>query len=67
MGSIGMTGEEPVFAAYNKGANGIFGNIVIRLEQAVFRVDRQFVPILQSIIDSLAQEAFWWRQRLSGI
>ncbi len=51
--------EQPVLTSNHKRTDGIFNCIVIRLDYTVCCVLDQTVPLIQSIIYGLAQQALW--------
>src|SRR5580658_520277 len=51
----GFSDEEPVLLADGGGANGVFDQVVIDLQPAIFQKHGQCGPLAQGIVDGLAQ------------
>ena len=54
-----IAAEEPVFAADGEGADDVFNWIVVDIETAVFGIQDQFAPIVETVVDGFAQRALW--------
>src|SRR5277367_338347 len=53
----GFADEEPVFLANGGGSNGVFDEVVVDLQSAIFQEHRQGWPLAQGIVDGLAEQA----------
>src|SRR5580658_1345355 len=51
-----FSNEEPVLLADGGGANGVFDQVVVDLQPAIFQKDGQCGPLAQGIVNGLAQE-----------
>lgn len=56
--SIGMSNEEPSFAANGRGTDGVFDQVVIDLESPIAEISRQRIIIIEEVADRLTECAF---------
>src|SRR5580658_8628636 len=53
----GFSDKEPVLFSHGGGPNGVFDQVVVDLQTAIFQKEREGGPLAQSIIDGLAHQA----------
>ncbi len=56
LGSFGSVGEEPVLPADHKGADRVFGCVVIRCHFAMIQINKQAIPLLQGVMHRLSHK-----------
>ncbi len=54
---LGLADEEPVLLADGGRADGVFDEIVVDLQAAIFEEEEQRGPLVQGVVDGLAHEA----------
>ena len=57
MTGIGIAQEQPVLFPKSGGPNGVFHEIVVYLDSAIFEIDTKQGPVGERIIDGLAKSA----------
>ena len=67
LGSLRGTGKQPVLPAEDKWTNRIFGNVIVGLHEADFSIDDQSIPLIQRVLNRLAQQTLGRHQRMMGI
>lgn len=58
MGTSGRSAKQPVFSAYNKGPDGILGEVIVDIHVAVLGVANELFPNFVEITQRVTEQAF---------